>query len=89
MADKQWYILPEPNINRAPEVKPTLGVSFGKLLLSGGVDLASGDISDVIEEWDNNKQEWRLSSVRVGLPAIRHGNVMIPVRFMDYCDILE
>ena len=89
LSDKQWFILPKPNINRAPEVKPTLGLSLGKLVLSGGVDLYSGDISNVVEEWDENKQLWRISSGSVGLPTIRQGNVMIPVRFMDYCDILE
>lgn len=87
LSSLQWSVLPKPNIDRSPEVRPTLGVSFGALLLTGGLDLGSGELSDVIETWDDHLMEWRLSSIKVKNPTIRHSSVAVSIHLMDYCDI--
>ena len=87
LADMRWIVLPRPNIHRSPEVRPTVGVSFGKLLIAGGLDLEHGDVSDVIEEWDDDLADWRITAAKVDNPTIRHSDVSISLHLMDYCDI--
>ena len=84
-----WVKLPQPNIDRASERRPTVGISFGRLMIAGGVDMSNVDVSDVIEEWDDIAHQWVLTSTRVKNPTLRQGQVAIPIKFMDFCDIKE
>ena len=87
--NRLWTKLPSPKIDRAPERRPTVGVSFGRLIIAGGVDMRNVDVSDVIEMWDDNTHQWVVTSTRVKNPTLRQGQVAMPIKFMDFCDIKE
>ena len=82
----RWQLLPAPTVSRSGSVAASLGVSLGRLVLTGGVDLASGEVSGVVEVWDEAAAGWRPQQRRQPAPTFRHGVTSLPVRYMDYCD---
>lgn len=88
LEDKEWIILPQPKIRRFSDLKPTVGTSLGRIVVVGGVDRDTGEVSDVIEVWDEEAADWRLSGRVMDSRRTRQTEIAVPVRYLDSCDLL-
>ena len=88
LEDEKWIILPQPKIKRFRELKPTVGTSLGQIVVVGGVDRDTGEVSNVIEVWDEEAGDWSLSGGVINNRRTRQTEISVPVRYMDSCDIL-
>ena len=88
LEDEKWIVLPQPKIRRFKELKPTVGTSLGEVVVVGGVDRDTGEVSNVIEVWDDEAEDWVLSESVMDNRRTRQTDISVPVRYMDRCDIL-
>ena len=87
LAARRWEALPGPVVRRSREVRPSLGVSLGRVVLAGGLDLDTGEPSSALEVWDEAGQEWGVDSSLPGA-RLRQTDISLPLQFLDNCDII-
>ena len=85
LSDRKWVKLPHTIVSRKRDIKPTVGMTWGHVVISGGVDMDSGEVSDAIEVWDEEKGRWRVTRRRVTGKRIRQGQIMVPSHYAYDC----
>ena len=83
--DNKWIKLPGTKVKRKRDIRPTVGMSHGQIVITGGFDMDSGEVSDIIEVWDGEEWMWRVASKRVKGNRIRQGDVSLPKQYAYNC----
>ena len=83
--DNKWIKLPKTKVKRKRDIRPTVGMSHGQIVISGGFDMDSGEVSDIIEVWDGEEGTWRVASKRVKGNRIRQADVSLPEQYAYNC----
>ena len=89
LEDNIWIKLPQLKIRRFSELRPTVGTSLGRVVVVGGVDRDTGQVSDVIEVWDEEARDWVVSRQVMDNRRTRQTELLLPVRYFDSCVIKE
>ena len=55
----KWIKMKPPDVKRSKNKPPTIGMSFGSLVISGGVDEENLEVSDKIEIWNESTSAWK------------------------------
>ena len=87
LEDSKWINLPQLKIRRFSELRPTVGTSLGRVVVVGGVDRDTGQVSDVIEVWDEKERDWVVSHQVMDNRRTRQTELAVPVRYMDSCNV--
>ena len=87
LEDNKWIKLPQLKIRRFSDLRPTVGTSLGRVVVVGGVDRDTGQVSDVIEVWDEEEQDWVVSRQVMDNRRTRQTELAVPVRYMDSCNL--
>ena len=87
LEDNKWIKLPQLKIRRFSELRPTVGTSLGRVVVVGGVDRDTGQVSDVIEVWDEEERDWVVSRQVMDNRRTRQTELAVPVRYMDSCNL--
>jgi hypothetical protein len=62
-----WRDLPQPTVNYAPTLRVSVGLSLGRLVVAGGLDMAEGEMNNKMEAFEGGQwvaQPRRLSAGR-------------------------
>ena len=82
--ENKWIKMhPPPNVARSKDSTSTVGMSFGKLVISGGFDMEIGEVSDKIEIWDESSSIWKTSSERKYSGRNNHAAISLPSSYLS------
>eukprot|EP00092_Neocalanus_flemingeri_P038357 GFUD01041760.1.p1 GENE.GFUD01041760.1~~GFUD01041760.1.p1 ORF type:complete len:360 (+),score=42.18 GFUD01041760.1:83-1081(+) len=81
--EQMWIKIPSPlKVARSKYSTSTVGMSFGKLVISGGFDMDIGEVSDKIEIWDELGSSWKTSLGRKFSGRNNHAYISLPSDYL-------
>ena len=84
--ENKWIKMKPPGVIRSKYKTPTVGMSFGNLVISGGVDMENIEVSDKIESWDETVSAWNTVPERKYSGRNDHSDISLPSSYLS-CEI--